>query len=318
MTGTPTFELPSDKRNVYRRAVRLEWVTIAYLVSALAGIYFTLGASQAMKTAFFEDLLSLVPPIAFLASGRARDRPPDRRFPYGHHRVVSIAYLVASLALFSMGAFLLTDSSIRLARLERPAIGTVAPFGEPIWLGWLMFPALAWSGIPAALIGRRKVVLARQLHDKVLLADGHMNKADWLTAGAAMLGVAGIAVGLWWADSVAAIVISLDVLHDGATNVRTVVADLMDKAPTRVEGDAADPVPSRVENELRKLSWVADARVRLREEGHVYFGEAFVVPSDQRGLLANVESAGRMIRDLDWRLHDVVVAPVAELPPSEP
>ncbi len=30
-----------------------------------------------------------------------------------------------------------------------------------------------------------------------------MNRADWLTAGAAILGVAGIGVGLWWADAVA-------------------------------------------------------------------------------------------------------------------
>jgi len=44
-----------------RRAVRLEWLTVAYLISAVFFIYLTLGSSQAMKTAWFEDILSLIP-----------------------------------------------------------------------------------------------------------------------------------------------------------------------------------------------------------------------------------------------------------------
>ena len=42
----------------------------------------------------------------------------------------------------------------------------------------------------------------------MLYADAKMNKADWLTATAAMVGVVGIGVGLWWVDAVAAIAIS--------------------------------------------------------------------------------------------------------------
>ena len=42
-----------------------------------------------------------------------------------------------------------------------------------------------------------------------------MNRADWLTALAAVVGVIGIGAGLWWADAVAAIVISLEITRDG-------------------------------------------------------------------------------------------------------
>jgi cation diffusion facilitator family transporter len=307
------FELPAEKQPAYRRAIRLEWLTIGYLITAITAIYLTLGNSQAMKTAWIEDMLSLIPPSVFLIAARTRQRPPNDRFPYGYHRSVSVAYLMASLALALMGAFLLFDALLQLATAEHPSIGTVELLGHQIWLGWLMEAALLWSAVPAILLGRAKLPLARELHDKVLFADAKMNKADWLTAAAAMGGVLGIGLGLWWADAAAAAVISVDILHDGVANLRTVVGDLMDRRPTTVDDSALDPLPSRVENELRKHPWVEDARARLREEGHVYFGEVFVVPATDRDLVRNLERAHQQLHDLDWRLHDVVVTPVRVL-----
>jgi cation diffusion facilitator family transporter len=306
------YELPREKLPTYRRAVRLEWVTIGYLITAIVAIYLTLGNSQAMKTAWIEDMLSLIPASVFLIAARIRNRPPNERFPYGYHRAVSIAYLCASLALTLIGALLLLDAALKLVTTEHPSIGTVELFGHHIWLGWLMQIALLWSAVPAIFLGRAKIPLARSLHDKVLYADAKINKADWLTAVAGMAGVLGIGLGLWWADAVAAAVISVDILYDGLQNLRAVVTDLMDKRPTTVD-DQIDPLPARVENELRTQAWVKDVRARLREEGHVYFGEVFVVPSTGQDLLANVERAHRDLHDLDWRLHDVVVTPTRSL-----
>ena len=125
-----------------------------------------------------------------------------------------------------------------------------------------MLPALLWSALPAAALGRAKLPLAEALHDKVLHADATMNKADWLTAGAAMIGVLGIGLGLWWADAVAAAVISLDILRDGVTNLRAVVADLLDSEPTTVDHSGPEALPQVVEQRLRSYPWVADVEVR--------------------------------------------------------
>ena len=54
-------ELPPDRQEANKKAIRLEYITIAYLLSAIFFIYITLGSSQAMKTAWFEDILSIVP-----------------------------------------------------------------------------------------------------------------------------------------------------------------------------------------------------------------------------------------------------------------
>jgi len=312
-------ELPPDKHETLLKAVRLEWFSIAYLVSAITLLYFTLGSSQAMKAAWVEDILGLTPPVAFLVASRIRNREPNDRFPYGYHRATSVAYLCASVALFALGAFILYDSASKLLRFEHPPIDLVKPFGDrPIWLGWLMLGALAYSTVPQVLLGRLKQPLARELNDKVLYADAEMNRADWLTGVAAMAGVIGIGLGLWWADAVAASIISLDIVRDGGKNLRVAVDDLMDKEPTVVDDSRADPLPLWIKNELMLMDWVKDAEVRLREEGHVFVGEAFVVPVDNQDLVIRLERANQQLLDLDWRLHELVIAPVHEIDRPEP
>ncbi|MGH2828082.1 MAG: cation diffusion facilitator family transporter [Actinomycetota bacterium] len=313
MRTSPAFELPPDRAKANNRAIRLEWISVGYLITAIFFIYITLGSSQAMKAAWFEDILSLVPPIAFLIASRTRHRPPNHRYPHGYHRSVSIAFLVAGLALFSMGLFILYDSLSMLLAFEHAPIGVVQPWGEPIWLGWFMIPALIYSAVPAMILGRLKLPLAHFLHDKVLFADAQMNKADWLTAVAAMVGVVGIGFGIWWLDGLAAIIISLDIARDGATNLRAAIADLMDARPTLVDNSALDPLSERLRTEVCSLSWVTDAVVRVRDEGHVFFADIQLVPKTSEDLLTKIGEAEKQLLGIDWRLHDIVIMPAAEI-----
>lgn len=138
-----------------------------------------LGNSQAMKAAWVEDLLSVLPPIAFLLAVRVIRRPPSTDRPYGFHRSIGAAHLVAGAALLTMGSFLVVDSATGLITAEHPSIGSVAIGDRLVWLGWLMIGAMVVTGIPPVLLGRAKMRLAESLHDKVLYADADMNKADW-------------------------------------------------------------------------------------------------------------------------------------------
>lgn len=318
MRAREGFALPAEPGRDMARARRLEWATIGFMLSIITVLYFTLGSSQAMKTAWFEDILSLVPPVAFLVAARFQHRTPSARFPYGYHRTIAIAFLCASVALAAFGVLLLYEAVLKLATREHPTIGTVVVLGHPVWLGWLMMAALLYSVVPPVILGRMKLPLAERLHDKALYADASMNKADWLTGLAAMVGVLGIGMGWWWADASAAALISLDVLHDGWKNLTQSVRDLMDERPTKVGGSESDALPERVRAALRGLAWVADADVRLREEGHLLTGEAFIVPRDEAALVERLEDAGRLLRGLDWRLYDLSLVPVRSLdrPPA--
>jgi cation diffusion facilitator family transporter len=300
-------ELPQELEAEMKRAKRLEWITIAYLASVIGLMYLVMGNSQAMLTAWIEDLLSLVPPIGFLIAARIRYRQPSEHYPYGYYRSINIAYFTSALALSSMGALLLIDGATKLISAEHPTIGSVFFFGRTVWLGWLAMPVLLWATIPAWILGRAKLGPADKLHDKPLFADAQMNKADWMTGAAAGVGMFGISLGWWWADAVAAILISLDILWDGVSHVRAVVGDLMDRSPKSVDHDHYLDLPERLAKELERLPWVQHAEVRLREHGHVVFGEAYVVPVDNDDPLERIKQAVAKSRELDWRLNEICV-----------
>lgn len=306
--------LPAKQQEKLRRAIRLEWVTVGFLAVAIPLVGLVLGNSQAMKAAWIEDMLSLAPPIAFLIAVRIIRRPPRPRWPYGFHRSVGVAHLVAAVALLTMGSFLIIDSATGLLTAEHPTIGTVQVFGQVVWLGWLMIAAMIVTGIPPVILGHLKMGLARDLHDKVLYADADMNKADWMTALGSIVGVTGIGLGLWWLDSVAALFIASTILVDGVRNLRASVTDLMDTRAVTFDDKRPHPVIEQINSFLGGLDWVEAAGSRIRDEGHVFHAEAFVVPRASTITVEAVETTQAACTELDWRLNDVVIVVVSELP----
>jgi divalent metal cation (Fe/Co/Zn/Cd) transporter len=307
--------LPPEQQAALRSAVRLEWWTLAFLATAVTVLYLVLGSSQAMKAAWLEDMLSFVPPIAFLVAVRVTRRQPTARHPYGYHRSIGVGHLVAATALVAMGLFLVWDSSSGLLAQERPPVGTVEVLGRDVWSGWLMIAGLAYTAVPPVLLGRAKMPLADALHDRVLYADADMNKADWMTAVGGIVGILGIGVGLWWADSAAALFIAGSILRDGVRNLRMAVSALMDSEARTVDGREPHPLVAEIDRVLAAEPWVAEVACRVRDEGHVFHVEAFVVPVD--GVTPGwdeLDHARRSATALDWKIRDLVVIPVGELP----
>jgi len=151
MKPVERIEFPPEQEEAFRKARRLEWLSVAFIASAALFLYFVMGSSQAMRTSWLEDIMSLVPPIAFLVSSRLATRSATNNFPYGMHTSVSIGYLTASLALCAMGAFLLYEALYKLIAEERTTIGGFDLFGTTVWAGWPMLVALAYTGIPSSL-----------------------------------------------------------------------------------------------------------------------------------------------------------------------
>lgn len=313
MSRHDTFRLPEAQERAMRYAWRLQWIWMLALASIVVAIYFTLGNSQAMKTAWVEDLLSFVPPVAFLAASWIERRGPNSRFPLGYVRVTSIAYLVSAVALTGVGLFLVYDAATALIRTEHPTIGSVELFGATFWQGWLMIAALIYSVILPVIFGRLKMRPARQLHDKVLWADALMNKADWMTGLAAAVGVVGIGFGLWWADSVAALFIAADVLHDGGRHTTAAIRDLMDEVPRTVDDEELDPLPSQVQALVDGLPWVQGSKVRLREEGRFVTGTIYVEPRGNHVDPNWIRDAEAGVRGLNWRVNHVSIVAVPDL-----
>lgn len=324
MTIGQPFRFTEDQLRKRTRSIRLSWLTIVLLLTTATLMWLTLGQSQAMKTAWAEDLLGLIPPTALLIALRFENRPPTRRFPYGYFRVISVAFLAAAAALSTIGLWLFADSVLKLIHRERPSIGLMTLLGHHFWAGWAMIAALLYATAVGLTLGVLKRPLARALHDKVVEADADMNKADWTSQSAAVIGILLVGFGHYWGDSAAAALISLSILNDGWRNLRQVIGDLMDESPSVFgETHALEDLPTRLRDAAERFDWVERAGVRLREQGHVLTGEVFVVPRPRAELsaaelLAKAKSAGSELCELDWRLHGVSIVPVSSLEERTP
>lgn len=285
-----------------RRGERLEYWTLGWMASVVLVMWLVMGASQAMKAAVIEDLLSLVPAIVFLLSVRWERRRPNARFPFGYRRANSLAFLVAATALLSVGGFLAFESVSTLLRQEHPSVGGITLFGHTIWLGWLMLAALAYSVVPPIILGRMKQPVAERIRDKVLHTDALMQKADWQTGIAGIAGIVGIGLGWWWADATAALFISLSIIKDAVGALEQAVAELLDGTPRALDSN-------ELSDDAKQLTAAMKARfgkvdVRLRETGRYIAAEVDCLPP------AEIPTAAELMGDdLAWRLASLSFRP---------
>ena len=300
--------VPEEIRPDLKHAIRLEWWTLAWQASIVVVMYLVMGSSQAMKSAWLEDLLGLIPASVFLIAVHFERKSPSRKFPFGFHRVNSLAFLAASSVLAFMGLYLIYDSGTKLIAMEHPTLGPIQLFGHTIWIGWLMIAALAYSIVPPVILGRLKQPVARRLKDKVVHTDAQMQKADWMTGVAGILGIIGVGFAFWWADSAAALLISLDIVHDGFRAAHVAVAELIDGMPRELGGSAVAKDAQELHESLSRS--FPDAEIRLRETGR------FIV-AEVRG--AQAPSGEIDLRDYwpgdpehEWRFAQLSFAPSRE------
>lgn len=259
--------LPDALAEPMARAIRLQWWHLAWMLSTVVVMGSVLGQSQTMKTAWVEDMLALVPTSAFLISAYLERRDRTARFPFGFERANGLGFFVSAVALAAVGLILLFESAATLIAQEHAAVSSVRLFGRDIWFGWLMLAAQLYSLLPPLYFGRKLLPLARTLNDKLLHTDALMNKANWLTGIAGLAGVIGLGLGWWWADALAAAIISVDIIHDGVKAMRASAAELIDGAP---RGLASNDVAA----DARALHAALDARfpgaaVLMRETGRL-------------------------------------------------
>lgn len=307
------YRLPEEKEHALKRLIRLEWINLWVRVSIVIVMFFALGSSQAMKASWYEDILSLLPPIAFLIAMRFRKGTPNEDYPYGFQRTATIAFLVSAVALFLLGAYLFVDSTAKLVMMEHPIIGGMEVFGHTVWMGWIMLAALTYGMVPPFILGFYQQKAAVEVHEKTVFSDAKMSKANWLTGLAAVAGILGAGAGWWWTDALAGALIAVDVSFDGLKMLREAVGDLMDRRPRFTSKSKPIPLNEDLESELRRMPWVREVEVRLREEGHVFSGEAFVVPNSDENLTHHITEAARQLNCYDWRIYEIVITPVTDL-----
>src|SRR4051812_31650454 len=99
-------EAKQEEERHLKKARVLSWVTILYLFSTLTLLFLVLSGSQALRTEWVGDALSLIPPTMFLVGERVSRRPPSSRYPFGFERAASAGHLGSALTLMATGGYL--------------------------------------------------------------------------------------------------------------------------------------------------------------------------------------------------------------------
>ncbi|OXM13852.1 cation diffusion facilitator family transporter [Paenibacillus herberti] len=182
-----------------RKGEKGAWVSIvAYLVlsaAKLAAGYFF--ASEALTADGFNNLTDIVASFAVLIGLRIAQKPPDKDHPYGHFRAETIASLIASFIMATVGLQVLISSvqSLFKGREEAPNI--------------LSAVVAILSAIAMYFVYRYNRNLAAKIKSQALDAAAKDNLSDALVSIGAAVGIGGAALGLNWLDAVAAIVVGL-------------------------------------------------------------------------------------------------------------
>lgn len=297
-------DLPPEVRRDLARAKRLEWWTLAWMLSVVFVMWLAMGSSQAMKAALIEDVLSLIPALVFLIAAHYEMKRPTAAFPFGFERVHSLAALIAAVALTAVGGFLLFEAGSALLHAEHPTIEPLELFDRSVWLGWIMIAALVYSVVPPVILGHLKQPIAERLQDEVLDTDAMMQRADWMTGLAGIGGILGIAFGFWWADAVAAAIISTSIVRDGVTSLRVATAELVDGTPRALGKNQLAEDAKKLIDSLE--SRYPGAKVRLRETGRYIHAEISGVPPDPA---ADIEDIWPGDPERCWRLVQLSFVP---------
>lgn len=174
----------------------------AYL--ALSAIKLTAGwmfASEALVADGFNNVTDIIASLAVLIGLRISRKPPDHNHPYGHLRAETVAALIASFIMATVGL------QVLIAAVRN------------LWQGHLASPDMnaGWVAVGSAIamlgVYAYNVRLARRIHNQALMAAAQDNRSDALVSIGAAVGIFGARLGLPWLDAVAALAVGVIILR---------------------------------------------------------------------------------------------------------
>ncbi len=225
----------------------------AGLTAAKAAVGLATG-SLALISEAGHSLIDLGASAMTYIAVRISGKPADERHHYGHGKVEAVSALAETALLFLLSAVVIWVSVNRLRAHEGQGVDA------NVWAFAVVLVSIAVDFLRSRALART----AEKTSSHALAADALHFSSDLWGSLAVLVGLAGIRVGLWWADSVAALAVAVLVLIAGWRLGRRTIDTLTDTAPP----DAAARITT-IANQVPGV--VAVENVRAREVGDKIF-----------------------------------------------
>jgi cation diffusion facilitator family transporter len=212
--------------------------------------------SLAILSEAAHSLIDLAATLMTWYAVRIADKPADANHQYGHGKVENLSALAETALLFVLSGIVAWEACQRLLWSDRHVVeATPAAFA-------VIAVSIAVDFWRARLLSRT----AKETASQALEADALHFSSDMVSSAAVLAGLAGIRYGYAWADSAAALVVSLFVCLAGWRLGRRTIDSLTDAAPAGVAERIA-----AIARGVRNV--VSVERVRAREVGAIVFGD---------------------------------------------
>jgi cation diffusion facilitator family transporter len=225
----------------------------AGLTAAKAIVGFATG-SLALLSEAGHSLIDLGAAAMTYIAVRISGKPADEKHHYGHGKVEAVSALAETALLFLLSAVVIWESVKRLLAHDGHTVDA------NVWAFAVILISIAVDFMRSRALSRT----AEKTSSHALAADALHFSSDLWGSLAVLVGLAGIRLGLWWADSVAALAVAVLVLIAGWRLGRRTIDTLTDTAPPGAAARItaiADQVPGVV----------AVEDVRAREVGDKIF-----------------------------------------------
>jgi cation diffusion facilitator family transporter len=262
------------------------------LVSVGIGVALVLGklvvgvltGSLGILSEAAHSFLDLAASAFTLLAVRTSRKPADSEHPYGHGRA-------ENLAAFAEGVLLIvTAVGIAFEAIRRLVAGgsAVNPAGYAFAL---LIATLVIEAGRAGILRR----VGRLASSEAMLADATNRLSDVLATIGVLAGLLGVRMGLLWADSVAALFVSLIIARAAALLIWRSGDILIDRAPAGAE--------KQLRAAIKDVSGVREVRsVRVRRSGPNLIGDASIAT----GRMLSLEAAGALVEDVKLRARSVL------------
>ena len=219
-----------DRVSALRR-VGLVVLGVNFALALAKGVVYLSTGSLAVGSETVNSLADGVYSLVIVAGLYLTTQPPDTDHPHGHERIEPFVALFVAVGVIAAGSAVLWQ-----------AVEAVLSGSGGVGAGPLAAGVLAATAVTKYLLFRYCARMAETYRSPALRATALDNRADILTAAAALAGVVGAALGVPVLDPLAGVVVAIGILYTGFEIARDNVGYLVGRAPA---GELTEEIVAR-------------------------------------------------------------------------
>jgi cation diffusion facilitator family transporter len=245
-----------------KQKVALSSIAASAGLTAAKAIVGVMSGSLGLLSEAAHSLIDLAATVMTYFAVRISGKPADAEHHYGHGKVESVSALIETALLFVLAGVVLWEAVKRLTSAQPPEVEATP------WAFAVIALSIAVDFFRARVLYRT----AEKTSSHALAADALHFASDMWSSLAVLVGLFGIALGYSWADSIAAMAVSVMICIAGWRLGRRTIDTLTDTAPA----GAADKISTAIG---RIPGVVGVEGLRVRQVGEVLFVDLVVAVS---------------------------------------